>query len=606
MTQAKTNGHGQSDSALLITKHLDSLHFEFSKITDENERLNFLHNNYILNTKISLPVKDNIAETIFSKANDSLSAHIIVEMLNYLGNYHRHSGNFARALYYLNLSQKINIQYNLAWREYINFGHLYAAIGDKESALDYYRKILAFAEDSFPSASPWKSNFRAYGELFVGHSMLPENPDSGMVLMHMAIKNFKNAGIEYREKGMIAFAYFKLANYAINHQQDYEKAFLLADTIAFWDLIEPMKRYYYARIKALCYYNRKQLDSALHYAQICSALTSKVDGAGNCQTLEFSLSKKLLSQIYDAKGQFKLALENLKVADSLENYFTRKENQNIVAYHRQQERDKHLELENGKRLESERQKRTLTTVGGLLFLLISGGLFSRLRYIQKSKAIIESERDRSDNLLLNILPEEIAQELKLNGRAQARDFEMVSILFTDFKGFTEYSAKLSAADLVSEINHCFEAFDGIIEKYGIEKIKTIGDAYMAAGGLPVPTNTSVENTVLAALEMQAFITKRKAENDAINKPAFEMRVGIHTGPVVAGIVGVKKFQYDIWGDTVNTASRMEGAGEASKVNISQTTYELLKSDTQFAFESRGKIEAKGKGTLDMYFVSLKA
>jgi adenylate cyclase len=237
-------------------------------------------------------------------------------------------------------------------------------------------------------------------------------------------------------------------------------------------------------------------------------------------------------------------------------------------------------------------------------LLLAGGLFARNRYITKSKATLQIEKDRSENLLLNILPEEIAQELKIYGKAEPRDFDLVSILFSDFKGFTEQSAKLSATDLVNEINHCFEAFDGIMAKHKVEKIKTIGDAYMAAGGLPVPTEDSVKNTVLAALEMQTFISKRKAGNDAQNKPAFEMRVGIHTGPVVAGIVGVKKFQYDIWGDTVNTASRMESSGDVGQVNISQTTYELLKDDADFTFESRGKIEAKGKGEVEMYFVSL--
>jgi class 3 adenylate cyclase/Tfp pilus assembly protein PilF len=237
-------------------------------------------------------------------------------------------------------------------------------------------------------------------------------------------------------------------------------------------------------------------------------------------------------------------------------------------------------------------------VGG--FVLVA--LFAVIFLFQRNR--ISKEKGRSEELLLNILPEEIAMELKENGKADARDFEVVSIMFTDFKSFTEQSSKLSAAELVKEINHCFEAFDNIMEKYGIEKIKTIGDAYMSAGGLPVPTDDSVKNTVLAALEMQSFVEKRKEENDAANKPAFEMRVGIHTGPVVAGIVGVKKFQYDIWGDTVNTANRMESNGEAGKVNISQTTYELLKDDQDFAFESRGKIEAKGKGEIEMYFVTV--
>ena len=250
------------------------------------------------------------------------------------------------------------------------------------------------------------------------------------------------------------------------------------------------------------------------------------------------------------------------------------------------------------------QTRNALLGGGFIVLLLAGGLYSRLRYVRKSKALIEKEKDRSENLLLNILPAEIAEELKQNGEAAARDFDDVSILFTDFKGFTEASEKLTASALVKEINTCFKAFDDIVGKYQVEKIKTIGDAYMAAGGLPVPTKDSIKNTVLAALEMQEFISSRKAEMDTKGLPSFEMRVGIHTGPIVAGIVGVKKFQYDIWGDTVNTASRMESAGEVGKVNVSKATYDLLKNDPEFTFESRGKIEAKGKGEIEMFFVTV--
>ncbi len=256
--------------------------------------------------------------------------------------------------------------------------------------------------------------------------------------------------------------------------------------------------------------------------------------------------------------------------------------------------------------EEVRQKnrtRNILIGSSLLLLALGGGVFSRLRYVRKSKATLQVEKDRSEKLLLNILPADIAAELKEKGKVDARDFEMVSILFTDFKGFTAASEKLNAQELVAEINTCFEAFDGIMGEYGIEKIKTIGDAYMAAGGLPVTTDDSIKNTVLAALEMQQFISQRKTKMDAEGKLAFEMRVGIHTGPVVAGIVGVKKFQYDIWGDTVNTASRMESSGGVGEVNISQSTFELLKYDAEFTFESRGKVEAKGKGEIEMYFVS---
>lgn len=226
--------------------------------------------------------------------------------------------------------------------------------------------------------------------------------------------------------------------------------------------------------------------------------------------------------------------------------------------------------------------------------------------LQDALHAAEEGRKKSDELLKNILPEEIAEELKETGNSAARGYELVTIIFTDFKNFTELSEKMSAIDLVGEIDENFKNLDNICEKYNIEKIKTIGDAYMAASGLPIPSANSVKNAVLAALEMQEMVIKRVALNVSLGKVGFKMRVGIHTGPVVAGIVGVKKFQYDIWGDTVNTASRMESCSEVSKVNISRATFDLLKDDPQFAFESRGKIEAKGKGEMEMWFVSEKS
>ncbi len=248
----------------------------------------------------------------------------------------------------------------------------------------------------------------------------------------------------------------------------------------------------------------------------------------------------------------------------------------------------------------ERGNRNILLVVGLFAVVLA--TVSHRQRKQTQKAL-----KRSDELLLNILPEEVAEELKEKGRAEAKHFANVTILFTDFKGFTEASERMSPQELVEELNTCFKAFDAIITVRGIEKIKTIGDAYMCVGGLPDPASSTPADVVHAALEMQAFMKARKTERDVQGKPSFEMRVGIHSGPVVAGIVGVKKFQYDIWGDTVNTASRMESSGEVGKVNVSGATYALVREQagSLFDFTPRGKVQTKGKGELEMWFVDAR-
>ena len=241
-----------------------------------------------------------------------------------------------------------------------------------------------------------------------------------------------------------------------------------------------------------------------------------------------------------------------------------------------------------------------TAIALLLIGLLALGLFRRNKFIQRTKKIIEEEKDRSDNLLLNILPEETAKELKDSGKVLAKKFESVTVLFTDFKGFTQYSENLSPEALVETIGFYFSKFDEITEKYGLEKIKTIGDAYMCAGGLPFPTEDHAQNMVKAAFEIAAFVDETKNNENASGK-IFDIRIGINTGPVVAGVVGTKKFAYDIWGDTVNIASRMESMSEPGKINISENTYALIKED--FDCEYRGEIEAKNRGKLKMYFVN---
>lgn len=234
------------------------------------------------------------------------------------------------------------------------------------------------------------------------------------------------------------------------------------------------------------------------------------------------------------------------------------------------------------------------SIGGFLVTIVFAGIF----LFQRNR--ISKEKDRSEELLLNILPYETAQELKQQGYSEAKPIDHVTVLFTDFKGFTKLSEELSPQELVEAIHECFSAFDRIMQRHSVEKIKTIGDAYMAAGGLPTPNKTNAVDVVRAALEIQTYMKNQAEQRKADGKPAFEIRIGVHSGPVVAGIVGIRKFQYDIWGDTVNTASRMESSGEVGRVNVSETTFEAIQHE--FTCHYRGKIEAKGKGKISMYFV----
>jgi len=260
-----------------------------------------------------------------------------------------------------------------------------------------------------------------------------------------------------------------------------------------------------------------------------------------------------------------------------------------------------MEVKHREEVSRKNRQRNIFLFSGLAILILSGGLYSRLRYIRRSRSVIQKEKERSDELLLNILPAETAEELKAKGSVTARNFDLVTVMFTDFKGFTYMAEKLSARELVNEIDYCFKAFDQIISKHNIEKIKTIGDAYMCAGGLPVPNETNPVDVVRAAMEIQRFMSELKRERIEAGKPFFELRIGIHTGPIVAGVVGTRKFQYDIWGDTVNIAARMESSGEVGEVNISQSTCDLI--NIQFECIHRGKVEAKNKGAIDMYFVA---
>jgi class 3 adenylate cyclase/ligand-binding sensor domain-containing protein len=252
----------------------------------------------------------------------------------------------------------------------------------------------------------------------------------------------------------------------------------------------------------------------------------------------------------------------------------------------------------------------------IIGLLLTGGIYGFMRYRiyriqQREKALeklvkertqeLEVEKQKSEELLLNILPAETAEELKQHGSAKAKRHELVTVMFSDFKGFTKISEQMDPEELVAEIDFCFRAFDEIMDKHGLEKIKTVGDAYLCVGGISNMDDTEEAiRVVKAALEIQEFLHGIGIEKQLNKEPYFEARIGIHTGPVVAGIVGIKKFAYDIWGDTVNVASRMETHSEAGRVNISGVTYDLVQPNFKCSFQ--GQFTEKDHENIDMYFV----
>ena len=221
--------------------------------------------------------------------------------------------------------------------------------------------------------------------------------------------------------------------------------------------------------------------------------------------------------------------------------------------------------------------------------------------LDRARAEIEAEKAKSEKLLLNILPAKIANELKEHGRVEPKYYHSVTIMFTDFVGFTSFTESMEPNSLIQQLNQCFSTFDEIAIRCNLNRLKTIGDSYMCVGGLPVENRTHIVDSCLAALEIQDFMAGLNRQREKIRLSPWELRIGIHTGPVIGGVVGTEKFTYDIWGNSVNIASRMESNGEAGRINLSESTSHRIKD--LFDIEHRGHIEAKGKGRLEMYFLN---
>jgi len=479
---------------------------------------------------------------------------------NSIGNVHREQSNYSQALEYYKKSLKIEEELRDKQQMsycYNNIGVVYSDQGNTKQAIESYQKCLKILEE----LGDKKGMAGCYNN--VGES-------------YTDIKNFALA-IEYFQKSLKIY----------EELGDKQGMSLNYNNVA--DVYIKLKDY------------NKAITFALKGLQIAKEIGTLF--------IE-SVAYENLSTSFKGLGKYREALENYEMFkqmnDSIFNLDKHKQIAQMEAIYQNEKKQKEIEINEvqlaKKEVEIKHQKTlTFTFVGGfVLAVLIAFLILWSLQRKKRDNKIIAAEKAKSEELLLNILPSKTAEELKKYGHSDARSFDMISVLFTDFKGFTELAEKFTAEKLVAELDHCFRAFDQLMGKYNIEKIKTIGDSYMCAGGIPVLNTTNPVDIVKCGIEIQHFMETYKEERIKEDEPYFELRIGIHTGPIVAGIVGLKKFAYDIWGDTVNIASRMESSGEVGKVNISGATYELIKD--KFECTYRGKILAKNKGEIDMYFV----
>ena len=419
---------------------------------------------------------------------------------------------------------------------------------------------------------------------------------------NLALEHFDEAGsIFKKEKYRIGIAYTTGNMGVIYAKQGIDDLAIkkLKEAIA---ILEELKDYYgmsdYLSTMADIYQSRNDSKTALLFSKKSLELAKKMG-----LKEQASKSSLLLSELYQKSGNIPVSFDYYKTyivyRDSINNLDAVEKTADLRANFEISKKQVEVDLMNQQK-KNQRIVIISSFVSLILVFIIAVGLFRRYLFIKKTNIIIEEEKKRSDDLLMNILPEETAFELKQNGKVQAKRYESVTVLFTDFVGFTHFAENLAPEKLVESIDYYFSKFDAIIEKYDLEKIKTSGDSYMCAGGLPFETADHAHKMIQVAQEILDFVNKSFADNTH-NKTRFEVRIGINTGPLVAGIVGTKKFAYDIWGDTVNIASRMETNSKPGKINISENTYQIIKES--FDCEYRGEVEVKNRGIMKMYFVN---
>ncbi len=465
---------------------------------------------------------------------------------------------------------------------YITIADVLSVIDNHEEAISYYKDgidILKSENDSVNLASAYLN----LGDEF----FIREKFDSALVYTQLSEILFSDLdhriGLAYSlgNKGMI---YAKM-NQDLAAENEMNKAMGLMENQG---VFEPIATYL-IHLSDI-FLKNKDTDRALRYAQKSLAIAKEHGFKEQMSDATFQIHE-IYEELNNIALSFEYYKEHIRYRDSVMNFANVQEMADIRSDFEVSQKQIEVDLLNQEKKNKELVNKAMKIILGLISIILL-----TLFWFYKS---ISKEKKRADNLLLNILPDETASELKSTGKVKAKRFDSVSVLFADFKGFTSYSSTLSPEDLVKSLDLYFSKFDELVGKYHLEKIKTIGDAYMCSGGLPFVTDDHAIKIVRLALDMVKF-TKMELESENIQNQ-FDIRIGVNTGPVVAGVVGFKKFAYDIWGDTVNIASRMESNSIPGRVNISQTTYELVKD--HFDCEARGEIDVKNKGLMQMYFVN---
>jgi class 3 adenylate cyclase len=509
------------------------------------------------------------------------------------GNKKKLLGDLEEALTAFFKSAEVAKKENLIPQEGSAYGaiaDIYSTSNNHKNAMLYYHKAIATLRKSVDSVALASFILNA-GDEFLNTKIY----DSALLY-------FKEAAIIYEKVRYLTGKAYSLGDIGMVYANTGQSNLAEKNINAAIRILEETEDYYpiCVYLISMCdiYLQKTDRQTAMNYAKRSLQLATQYG-----LKEQISDANLKLSELYETSGNTDESLKYYK------NYIAYRDSvNNIKSVQKMADQRTDYEVSQ-KQIEVDllnQQKRNqrivviATAIALVLIFLMAIGLYRRYNFIKATNKIIEKEKRRSDNLLLNILPEETAHELKENGKVQAKKFESVTVLFTDFKGFTKYAENLSPEKLVESIDFYFSKFDEIIGKYHLEKIKTVGDAYMCAAGLPFQTEDHAVKMLLAAIEIADFVNEAKRQQTG-NETRFDIRIGINTGPVVAGVVGSRKFSYDIWGDTVNIASRMESNSEAGKINISANTYELIK-DT-FDCDYRGEIEVKNRGMMKMYFVN---